>query len=48
MKVKAYMQSLLGHESLETTVVYAIEIVEGLKSAHRMYHPGGGEKFNIA
>ncbi|MBA7530016.1 Tyrosine recombinase XerC [subsurface metagenome] len=45
MKVKAYVQDLLGHESLETTVVYTREIVKGLKRAHRMYHPRENELY---
>ena len=40
-----YVQELLGHESLETTVVYTRQITEGLKKVHRMYHPRENELF---
>jgi len=38
-----FVQSLLGHESLETTVEYTKEIVEGLKKMHKCYHPRENE-----
>ena len=38
-----YVQELLGHESLDTTVVYTRQIVESLKKMHRMYHPRENE-----
>jgi integrase/recombinase XerD len=34
-----YVQELLGHESVETTVVYTREVVENLKRVYRRYHP---------
>ena len=40
-----YVQELLGHESLETTVVYTRQIVEGLKRVHKMYHPRENELY---
>lgn len=40
-----YVQELLGHESLETTVVYTRQITEGLKKVHRMYHPRENELY---
>lgn len=38
-----FVQELLGHESLETTVTYTREVVTGLKRMHRMYHPRENE-----
>ena len=40
-----YVQELLGHESLDTTVVYTRQIVEGLKKMHRMHHPRENELY---
>ncbi len=40
-----YVQELLGHESLETTVTYTENIVSGLKKLHRMYHPRENELY---
>jgi integrase/recombinase XerD len=40
-----YVQELLGHESLETTVVYTKPTVAGLKKTHRMYHPRENELY---
>ena len=40
-----YVQELLGHESLETTVTYTKGIVEGLRKVHRMYHPRENELY---
>lgn len=34
-----FVQELLGHESIETTVTYTREIVTGLKKVHKQYHP---------
>ena len=34
-----FVQELLGHESLETTVAYTKEVVAGIKKIHKMYHP---------
>lgn len=40
-----YVQELLGHESLETTVTYTKGIVEGLRKVYRMYHPRENELY---
>jgi len=40
-----YVQELLGHESIETTVLYTRHIVENLKKVHRMYHPRENELY---
>ncbi len=40
-----YVQELLGHESVETTVVYTRQIVENLRKVHRMFHPRENELF---
>ena len=40
-----FVQELLGHESIETTVQYTREIVTGLKKMHRMYHPRENELY---
>jgi site-specific recombinase XerD len=34
-----FVQELLGHESIETTVSYTKGVVAGLKKVHRMHHP---------
>lgn len=34
-----YVQELLGHESIETTVIYTNELLENLKRIYRKYHP---------
>lgn len=34
-----FVQELLGHESIETTVLYTREVVKGLKRMHRSFHP---------
>jgi integrase/recombinase XerD len=34
-----FVQELLGHESIETTVSYTKGVVAGLKKVHKMYHP---------
>jgi site-specific recombinase XerD len=34
-----YVQELLGHESVETTVPYTRQISENLNKMRRMYHP---------
>lgn len=38
-----YVQELLGHESIETTVLYTHQVIEQLKKTHRMYHPRENE-----
>jgi integrase/recombinase XerD len=40
-----FVQELLGHESLETTVVYTREVVTGLKRIHKMHHPRENELY---
>jgi integrase/recombinase XerD len=40
-----FVQELLGHESLETTVQYTREVVGGLKKMHRMFHPRENELY---
>ena len=34
-----YVQELLGHDSIQTTVGYTKDIVKGLKKLHKTYHP---------
>jgi integrase/recombinase XerD len=34
-----YVQELLGHESIETTVIYTHELFENLKRIYKTYHP---------
>ena len=34
-----FVQELLGHDSIETTVAYTKEIVNELKRVHKMHHP---------
>lgn len=38
-----FVQELLGHESLETTVTYTRELVKNLKKVHRQFHPRENE-----
>lgn len=38
-----FVQELLGHESIETTVIYTHQVVQGLNRIHRMYHPRENE-----
>jgi integrase/recombinase XerD len=38
-----YVQELLGHESIETTVIYTNELFENLKRIYRRYHPRENE-----
>ena len=34
-----YVQELLGHESIETTVLYTNELNENMKRIYKSYHP---------
>ena len=34
-----YVQELLGHESIKTTVVYTHELYENMKKIYKSYHP---------
>jgi integrase/recombinase XerD len=38
-----YVQELLGHKSIETTVVYTHELYDNLKRIYRRYHPRENE-----
>lgn len=40
-----FVQELLGHESIETTVTYTKEVVKGLKKMHRRFHPRENELY---
>lgn len=40
-----YVQELLGHQSIETTVVYTHEMQENLKRIYRTYHPRENEYY---
>ena len=40
-----YVQELLGHESIETTVLYTNELKDNLKKIYRSYHPRENEYF---
>jgi integrase/recombinase XerD len=40
-----YVQELLGHESIETTVIYTNELFENLKRIYRRYHPRENELY---
>lgn len=40
-----YVQELLGHESIETTVVYTNEQFENLKKIYRSFHPRENELY---
>ena len=41
-----FVQSLLGHESIETTVTYTKVVVESLRKMHKRFHPRENEIFN--
>jgi site-specific recombinase XerD len=40
-----YVQELLGHESIETTVLYTHELLDNLKKVYKSYHPRENEYF---
>jgi len=40
-----YVQDLLGHESIETTVVYTHELFDNLKRIYKSYHPRENEYY---
>jgi len=40
-----YVQELLGHESIETTVIYTNELFENLKRIYRRFHPRENELY---
>lgn len=40
-----YVQELLGHESLQTTVLYTHSLFESLKKIYKTYHPRENEYF---
>jgi site-specific recombinase XerD len=40
-----YVQELLGHESIETTVLYTHQLFENLKKIYRSYHPYENEYY---
>jgi len=40
-----YVQELLGHESIETTVLYTHELLDNLKKIYKTYHPRENEYF---
>jgi len=40
-----YVQELLGHESIETTVLYTYELLDNLKKIYKTYHPRENEYF---
>jgi len=40
-----YVQDLLGHESIETTVVYTHELYDNLKRIYKSYHPRENEYY---
>ena len=43
-----YVQELLGHESIETTVRYTHMLYEGLKKVYKTYHPRENEYYREA
>jgi len=40
-----YVQELLGHESIETTVGYTKDMIKSLKKLHKTYHPRENELY---
>jgi integrase/recombinase XerD len=40
-----YVQELLGHESIETTVLYTHELLDNLKKIYKSYHPRENDYF---
>jgi len=40
-----YVQELLGHESIETTIIYTHELYESVKRIYRTYHPRENEYY---
>jgi len=40
-----YVQELLGHESIETTVIYTNELYDNLKRIYKSYHPRENEYY---
>lgn len=40
-----YVQELLGHESIETTVIYTHELYDNLKRIYKSYHPRENEYY---
>ncbi len=40
-----YVQELLGHESIETTVIYTHSLYENLRRVYKTYHPRENEYF---
>ena len=40
-----YVQELLGHESIETTVLYTHELLDNLKKIYKTYHPRENDYF---
>lgn len=40
-----FVQELLGHSSIETTVIYTKGVIEHLKKIHKMYHPRENELY---
>jgi site-specific recombinase XerD len=40
-----YVQELLGHESIETTIVYTHELYESVKRIYKIYHPRENEYY---
>jgi len=43
-----YVQELLGHESIETTVIYTHQMTDSLKKVYKSYHPRENSYFKEA